>query len=50
MSILIVVEIDDSKICARDLQDKIDACQGDSGGPMVIDKSGDDGKCKIYFL
>ena len=42
------VEIDDNKICARDAQDKIDACQGDSGGPMVIDKSGTDGKCKVY--
>jgi len=29
------VEINEKKICARDLGNKIDACQGDSGGPMT---------------
>lgn len=44
------VEIDKSKICARDVQDKIDACQGDSGGPMMIDKPGTDGKSRFYLI
>ena len=57
------VDIGDTKICARDVQNKIDACQGridqilksswktysagDSGGPMVIDSPGPDGKCEF---
>jgi len=44
------VKIDDTKICARDLQDKIDACQGDSGGPMVTDITGSDRKKRYYLI
>lgn len=29
------VVITPQKICARDMQDKVDACQGDSGGPLM---------------
>lgn len=44
------VEIGDTKICARDLNDRIDACQGDSGGPMVIDERGSDGKYRYHLI
>ena len=43
------VKINDKKLCARDLNNRIDTCQGDSGGPLVADKLSDDGKCK-YLL
>ena len=42
----ILVEIGESKICARDVNNKIDACQGDSGGPMMIQKPDSNGKCE----
>jgi len=44
------VDIGDTKICARDVNDKIDACQGDSGGPMVIQKRGDDKKYRYHLI
>jgi len=44
------VEIGDSKLCARDKNDKIDACQGDSGGPLVILKRGDDRQYRWYLI
>jgi len=44
------VEIGDTKICARDLNNRIDACQGDSGGPMVIDRRGPDGKYRYHLI
>ena len=40
------VKINDKKLCARDLNNRIDTCQGDSGGPLVAEKLSDDGKCK----
>lgn len=43
------VDIDRTKICARDKNDKIDACQGDSGGPLVTLKRAEDLKYR-YFL
>jgi len=45
-----IVEIGDTKICARDVNDLIDACQGDSGGPMVIDQRGPDGKYRYHLI
>jgi len=44
------VEIGETKICARDVQNRIDACQGDSGGPMVIDRLGPDGKYRYHLI
>lgn len=44
------VDIGDTKLCARDLQDKVDACQGDSGGPLVLFKRGDDRKFRYYLI
>jgi len=45
------VDIDDTKICARDVNDKIDACQGDSGGPMMWSgRDKKDGKFRFYLL
>eukprot|EP00092_Neocalanus_flemingeri_P004211 GFUD01004529.1.p1 GENE.GFUD01004529.1~~GFUD01004529.1.p1 ORF type:complete len:488 (+),score=127.45 GFUD01004529.1:318-1781(+) len=44
------VEIGDTKICARDVNDKIDACQGDSGGPMVYLKKADDKKFRYHLI
>ena len=41
------VKINDKKLCARDLNNRIDACQGDSGGPLVAEKLSDDGKCEL---
>jgi hypothetical protein len=35
--------INQQKICARDLQDKVDACQGDSGGPLMALELGSPG-------
>jgi hypothetical protein len=37
------VMINQQKICARDLQDKVDACQGDSGGPLMALELGSPG-------
>ena len=34
------VEINDKKLCARDLNNRIDTCQGDSGGPLVTKEAG----------
>jgi len=44
------VEIGDTKICARDVRDRIDACQGDSGGPMVISERGPDKKYRFHLI
>lgn len=44
------VEIGESKMCARDLRDEVDACQGDSGGPLVLFKRGDDRKYRFYLV
>ena len=47
----ISVKINDKKLCARDLNNRIDACQGDSGGPLIVEKQTEDGRCKnkTYF-
>ena len=49
-----LVQIDDTKICARDVNAESaslikDACQGDSGGPLMLDRRGDDGKCDKHL-
>lgn len=44
------VDIGDTKICARDVNNKIDACQGDSGGPMVVSEQGPDGKYRYHLI
>jgi len=44
------VDIGDTKLCARDRNDKVDACQGDSGGPLVVFKRGDDRKFRHYLI
>jgi len=44
------VEIGDTKICARDRNDRIDACQGDSGGPMVALKRSGDSRYRYHLL
>eukprot|EP00092_Neocalanus_flemingeri_P004210 GFUD01004528.1.p1 GENE.GFUD01004528.1~~GFUD01004528.1.p1 ORF type:complete len:436 (+),score=96.74 GFUD01004528.1:799-2106(+) len=44
------VEIGDTKICARDLNDRIDACQGDGGGPMVYLKKASDKKFRYHLI
>jgi len=44
------VEIGESKICARDVNNKIDACQGDSGGPMMIQKPDSNGKWRYHLI
>jgi len=37
------IKIGRSKLCARDLADKVDACQGDSGGPLMTKRIASDG-------
>ena len=49
-----LVQIDDTKICARDVNAESnslikDACQGDSGGPLMLDRRGEDGKCETHL-
>jgi len=44
------VEIGDTKICARDKNDRIDACQGDSGGPMVVLKRSGDNDWRYHLI
>ena len=49
-----IVKIDDTKICARDVNAQSnslikDACQGDSGGPLMLDRRGEDGKCETHL-
>ena len=46
----ISVKINDKKLCARDLNNRIDACQGDSGGPLIVEKQTEDGRCKNNML
>jgi len=43
------IKIDRSKVCARDLADKVDACQGDSGGPLMTRRVASDG-IERWFL
>jgi len=43
------VKIIQKKLCARDLNNKIDTCQGDSGGPLVTKKMDSNGSYR-YFL
>lgn len=45
------VAITPQKICARDLQDKVDACQGDSGGPLMAwELKGDGSPARFYLV
>jgi len=44
------VEIGETKICARDKNDRIDACQGDSGGPMVVLKKSGDNRFRYHLI
>merc|ERR1712172_400845 len=49
------VQIDDTKICARDVNAESnslikDACQGDSGGPLMLDRRGEDGKFRYHLV
>jgi len=45
------VDIDHTKICARDVNDQIDACQGGSGGPMMTNiKDPEDNKYRYHLL
>jgi len=49
------VQIDDTKICARDVNAQSnslikDACQGDSGGPLMLDRRGEDGKFRYHLV
>merc|ERR1712110_516488 len=49
------VKIDDTKICARDVNAASnslikDACQGDSGGPLMLDRRGEDGKFRYHLI
>merc|ERR1719317_700556 len=44
------VDIGDTKICARDKNDRIDACQGDSGGPMVVLKKSVDNRFRYHLI
>ena len=55
ITLAFIVKIDDTKICARDVNAESnslikDACQGDSGGPLMLDRRGEDGKCEQYLL
>ena len=55
LTFIFIVKIDDTKICARDVNAASnslikDACQGDSGGPLMLDRRGEDGKCEQYLL
>jgi len=43
------IKIGRSKLCARDLADKVDACQGDSGGPLMTKRVASDG-IERWFL
>jgi len=44
------VDIGSTKICARDVNDRIDACQGDSGGPMVLQDRGADNVYRYHLV
>jgi len=43
------IKIGSTKLCARDLADKVDACQGDSGGPLMTRRLASDG-VERWFL
>merc|ERR1711915_1039168 len=43
------VKIIQKKLCARDMNNKIDTCQGDSGGPLVTKRMDSNGTYR-YFL
>jgi len=34
------IRITNKKLCARDLNNRVDACQGDSGGPLMAFEAG----------
>jgi len=44
------IKINDKKMCARDLNNRIDACQGDSGGPLIIQKRADDRRYRFFVV
>jgi len=44
------VKIGESKICARDVNNRIDACQGDSGGPMMAQEKDPEGKWRYHLI
>lgn len=44
------IRIDDTKVCARDPGNMMDACQGDSGGPLTTFRFSDDRKYRFHLL
>jgi len=44
------IKIGATKLCARDLADKVDACQGDSGGPLMTKRIASDGSERWFLV